>query len=165
VRQRQYQVWWLGWVADYPDEETFLSLFYSPNRSPGPNSSCYSDPDYDALYERAVTMQPGPERLALYQQMIEMIETDLPVIPLNYDVIRDLGYDWQGLLDERGAYYPAVIDHVWLKAKPMYYRLLPELREERLEHGLQGTLEELLNTGQWSITLGTAASEQIGGGL
>ena len=31
----QVQLYQLGWVADYPDAENFLQLFYSPNRSPG----------------------------------------------------------------------------------------------------------------------------------
>ena len=31
VRKGKYQVYWLGWLADYPDAENFLFLLYGPN--------------------------------------------------------------------------------------------------------------------------------------
>lgn len=153
LRKRQYQCWWLGWVADYPDEETFLSLFYSPNRSPGPNGTSYSNSEYDALYQEAVTMQPGPKRRSLYDRMIAIIERDVPVSSVYYDVVRDLGYDWQGRLDESGNYIPEVQGHVWLKAKPAYYRLDAALRKARLDHGLTGPFDQLIREGRYKVHL------------
>jgi ABC-type oligopeptide transport system substrate-binding subunit len=32
VRKGKYQVFWLGWNADYPDAENFLFLLYGPGR-------------------------------------------------------------------------------------------------------------------------------------
>lgn len=148
-RNRRFMCWRLGWVADYPDEETFLSLFYSKNRSPGPNGTCYNNPEYDALYVRAVKMQDGPERQALYHEMLDMIERDVPVINIWYDVIRDLGYDWLGIRDENGIYVPQLRDHVWLKARWAYFHMDSELREARLGGKLTGTYEQLVESGQW----------------
>ena len=31
VRKGTHQVFWLGWLADYPDAENFLFLLYGPN--------------------------------------------------------------------------------------------------------------------------------------
>ena len=41
-----------SWIADYPDPENFLALFYSKNKSPfGPNYTHFSNEKYDSLYE------------------------------------------------------------------------------------------------------------------
>ncbi len=88
IERRQVQLYRLGWVADYPDAENFLQLFYSPNRSPGPNHSNYVNKEFDALYERARVMQPSPERNELYRQMAALVVEDCPWIfeqhPLSY---------------------------------------------------------------------------------
>ena len=31
VRKGKHQIFWLGWLADYPDAENFLFLLYGPN--------------------------------------------------------------------------------------------------------------------------------------
>jgi len=70
----------LGWLLDYPDAESSLQLFYGPNRSPGSNSSNYSNPEYDRLYEATSVMQPSAERTALYRQMNRIVIEDCVVI-------------------------------------------------------------------------------------
>ncbi|MDV7399663.1 ABC transporter substrate-binding protein, partial [Arthrospira platensis SPKY1] len=41
-----------SWIADYPDAENYLSLFYSKNKAPnGPNYTHFSNAKFDALYE------------------------------------------------------------------------------------------------------------------
>lgn len=128
-----------GWVADYPDEETFFSLFYGPNYEGGANGTGYYDPEYDRLYEQARVLGDGPQRRDLYRQMAAMIERDMPLALLYYDVRRELYYDWLGELQI----------HVYLKAQPMYYRLDGALREARLSGRVSGALEELRAAGRW----------------
>lgn len=70
----------LAWGADYPDAENFLQLFYGPNEAPGSNSFNYKNPEYDRLYERTKTMQPGPERTEIYGRMREIVIRDKPMI-------------------------------------------------------------------------------------
>lgn len=65
-----------GWSLDYPDAENTLQLFYGPNEAPGSNASNYKNPEYDALYEQAAVMQPGPERTELLQRMNQMVIDD-----------------------------------------------------------------------------------------
>ena len=47
-----FQMFSLGWNADYPDAENFLQLLYGPNAPPNPNSASFADPEYDRLYEQ-----------------------------------------------------------------------------------------------------------------
>ena len=43
-----------SWIADYPDAENYLSLFYSKNFSPnGPNYTHYQNEEFDALYQNS----------------------------------------------------------------------------------------------------------------
>lgn len=69
-----------GWGLDYPDAENTLQLFYGPNGSPGSNDANYRNPEYDALYEKASTMLPSPERTALYRRMNQMVIDDCVAI-------------------------------------------------------------------------------------
>ncbi len=61
-----------GWIADYPDGENFLQLFWSKSIG-GPNYTLFSRPEFDALYERIRVMPDSPERTKLYQQMVHIL--------------------------------------------------------------------------------------------
>lgn len=80
IKNKKADVFEMAWNGDYPDAENFLQLFYSKNVSPGPNSANYSNPEFDALFEKALKLSPGAERTALYQKMEEMIVDDVPWI-------------------------------------------------------------------------------------
>jgi ABC-type transport system substrate-binding protein len=66
------QCWNYGWIADYPDGENFLQLFWTKSIG-GANYSMFSLPEYDALYERVKTLPDSPERTALYRKMVHLI--------------------------------------------------------------------------------------------
>lgn len=75
-----------SWIADYPDAENYLALFYSQNQSPaGPNYTHFSNPDYDQLYEKSLSVTNDSLRFIMYQQMSEIIIEEAPVIFLFYD--------------------------------------------------------------------------------
>jgi len=77
-----------SWIADYPDEENYLSLFTSKNLAPaGPNYSRFQDHFYDSLYERSQGTICEEERLSLYRQMNQFIINEAPVIILYYDQV------------------------------------------------------------------------------
>lgn len=73
-----------SWIADYPDAENYLSVFYSKNPAP-PNYTRYHNNAYDALYEKAIAEKNDSLRYRLYQQMDQLVMNDAPVIPLWYD--------------------------------------------------------------------------------
>ena len=75
-----------SWIADYPDAENYLSLFYSSNKSPaGPNYTQYSDPVYDSLYLEALITTEPENIIILYNKMDKMIIDASPIVPLFYD--------------------------------------------------------------------------------
>jgi ABC-type transport system substrate-binding protein len=74
-RQAQFgkvQCFTYGWIADYPDGENFLQLFWSKSIG-GANYSLFSLPEYDRLYEQAKAMPDSPERTALYRRMVHLL--------------------------------------------------------------------------------------------
>lgn len=76
-----------SWVADYPDAENYLSLFYSPNFTPnGPNYTHYKNETFDSLYLRAQSISNIEERKFLYTKMDSIIINEAPVVPLYYDM-------------------------------------------------------------------------------
>jgi peptide/nickel transport system substrate-binding protein len=77
-----------SWIADYPDAENYLSLFYSKNFAPnGPNYTHFSNAKFDALYEKAFLETDDAKRFDLYQQMDKIIIEEAPIIPLFYDKV------------------------------------------------------------------------------
>jgi oligopeptide transport system substrate-binding protein len=75
-----------SWIADYPDGENYLSLFYSKNKIPfGPNYTGFSHPDFDKLFEQAYHVKSDEERYTLYHKMDNIIMNNAPVVVLYYD--------------------------------------------------------------------------------
>jgi len=75
-----------SWIADYPEAENYLSVFYGKNPAP-PNYTRYNNPAFNVLYERALEENNDSLRNGLYQQMDQMVIDDAPVISLWYDEV------------------------------------------------------------------------------
>jgi oligopeptide transport system substrate-binding protein len=82
-----------SWIADYPDAENYLSVFYSKNPSP-PNYTRYKNPRFDLLYESSLTENNDSVKQELYQQMDQLVISDAPVVPLWYDEVSRLVNPW-----------------------------------------------------------------------
>lgn len=77
-----------SWIADYPDPENYLSLFYSPNRSPGgPNYTRMHDPFYDSLYVKALKTVHPMDRKRIYTFMDQYLINKAIIVPLFYDKV------------------------------------------------------------------------------
>lgn len=75
-----------SWIADYPDAENYLALFYSANRSPsGPNYTHFSNTTFDSLYEASQLITSDEERFAIYRKMDALITEEAPKVFLFYD--------------------------------------------------------------------------------
>jgi len=75
-----------SWVADYPDAENYLSLFYSKNFAPnGPNYMHYKNDEFDKLYDKVFLTTDNEDRYKLYRTMDSLIIQDAPIVPLYYD--------------------------------------------------------------------------------
>ncbi|WP_394354422.1 ABC transporter substrate-binding protein [Aestuariibaculum marinum] len=97
-----------SWVADYPDAENYLSLYYSKNFAPnGPNYTHFKSDTFDALYEQAFTETNTENRKLLYTKMDSLVMQKAPVVVMFYDeVVRftrkeveNLGINPTNLLD------------------------------------------------------------------
>ena len=88
-----------SWVADYPDPENYLSVFYSKNFTPGgPNYYHFSNPEFDTMFEKSFTITNKTVREQLYTKMDSTILEHAPIVPLYYDeVVRFTGKNISGL--------------------------------------------------------------------
>ena len=83
VDQGRYQLFTLGWIMDYPDEEDILNIHFdseSPNNNTG-----YSNPEVDTLLRQALLETDQSTRIDLYRQVEDIILADVPWFPLFFD--------------------------------------------------------------------------------
>ncbi len=88
IRNNEAIFWRSGWVADYPDPENFLNLFYGgnmDNNDVNVNPFKYKNPDFDALFEKALAETNESKRMKLLAECDQMIIDDAVVMPLLTD--------------------------------------------------------------------------------
>lgn len=84
----EINLWRASWIADYPDAENYLGLFFSGNIPPnGANRMRYARPRYDSLFRAAYRATSDSLRDALYHDMDNLMLADAPVVLLYYDKI------------------------------------------------------------------------------
>ncbi len=74
-----------SWIADYPDAENYLGVFYGKNPAP-PNYTRFANADFDKLYELALTEINDSIRYDLYRKLDKIIILEAPIVPLWYDM-------------------------------------------------------------------------------
>ncbi|WP_448103316.1 ABC transporter substrate-binding protein [Pedobacter panaciterrae] len=75
-----------SWIADYPDGENYLAMFYSKNKVPnGPNYTAYYNNDFDRLFEQSYYVSDNAKRYLLYQKMDQMVIDYANIVPIYYD--------------------------------------------------------------------------------
>ncbi len=77
------QIFWWGWLADYPDAENFLFLLYGPNsqaltQGNGNNTANYQNPEFDKLFEEMKFLDDGPRKQQVMDQMVAIMQEDAP---------------------------------------------------------------------------------------
>ncbi|MDQ6901795.1 MAG: ABC transporter substrate-binding protein [Bacteroidota bacterium] len=82
-----------SWIADYPDAENYLSVFYGKNPAP-PNYTRYKNPAFDQLYDKALVEKNDSIRMKIYQQADQLMIKDAPVVPLWYDMVIHLAHPY-----------------------------------------------------------------------
>ncbi len=91
-----------SWIADYPDAENYLSVFYSENPAP-PNYTRYKNLRFDQMYRQSLIENNDSIRYDLYRKMDQQMINDAPVVPLWYDQVIHLvspsvsGFEANGL--------------------------------------------------------------------
>jgi ABC-type transport system substrate-binding protein len=77
------QIFWWGWLADYPDAENFLFLLYGPNskaatQGNGENATNYQNDEFDRLYQKMRYLEDGPEKQKVIDRMVAIVQQDSP---------------------------------------------------------------------------------------
>lgn len=73
-----YQITYAGWGGDYNDPLTFMDMWVTEG---GNNDAYYSNPDYDAAIQTALTGS-GDERYEAMAEAEAIIAEDLPIYPM-----------------------------------------------------------------------------------
>ena len=91
IAEGQAMFWREGWIADHPDPENFLSLFYgrnAPADSTLPsylNSTRFRDGVYDSLFAKAVHHGDVAERMMLLAKAESRLMERAVVMPLYHE--------------------------------------------------------------------------------
>lgn len=88
-----------SWIADYPDAENYLALFFSENFTPnGPNYTHYKNKKVDVLYQKSQSTGDRDLREQFYRQIDSLVMEDAPVVVLYYDrVLRFVQNNIEGM--------------------------------------------------------------------
>lgn len=79
-----------GWLAEYPDPTSFLSLYYGKNvpasnqESSYPNESRFKNTEFDKLYEEALITLDVKKRFELCLAADQIVANEVPGVPLWY---------------------------------------------------------------------------------
>ena len=77
-----FDIFRLGWGADYPHPNNFLTDLISCTS--GNNNMAYCNPQVDALLAEAAAKATLADQVPLYNQAQEMVMADAPIIPLRF---------------------------------------------------------------------------------
>jgi len=90
LKQEKDEMFVMGWVADYPDPHNFLDILFHTGSEV--NISEYSNPSLDAWLDQAAIEQSETDRLAMYQEIEQLVVDDAPCVPLfhgaNYILVK-----------------------------------------------------------------------------
>lgn len=104
IRSGNYEVVRYSWNGDYNEPSTFLEILQSGNSN---NNSKFTSPEYDALLQKALTVNSRQERQEIYQQAMTILNQQMPLLPIYYYVQPQMVKPYIGgfLPDIRGNYY------------------------------------------------------------
>ena len=82
------KIWRSGWIADYPDPENFLTMFYSHHIREGSgmvNAFKFNDEEYDKMFEKALIESDPQKRTDLFVKCDQLVIDRAAVIPVLTD--------------------------------------------------------------------------------
>jgi ABC-type transport system substrate-binding protein len=86
-------MWNLGWLAGDPDADTFYQILYGPNKGQS-NHARFNHPEFNALFEQAKVLPPGPQRAELYARMNRIVAAYAPLRPIVHRIGTSLWQPW-----------------------------------------------------------------------
>ncbi len=83
LSKKDYMVSRSGWIADYPDPNTFLDMWLTD----GPNNQTgWSNAQYDALVKQAAAEPDPAQRMEIFRQAEAILLDECPIICVYYQV-------------------------------------------------------------------------------
>lgn len=88
VERNQADLWREGWIADFPDPENFLAVFFGKNAAASLdepsflNTTRYKDRVFDSLFTAASSMKDVEKRMQLLAAADQRMIADAVVLPL-----------------------------------------------------------------------------------
>jgi len=102
------------WYQDFPDPSDWVGPLFTNPIDGGANSSFYQNDQVDRLYKESASVLDPAKRIAMYQQMQDIIMADAPVVPLFQPV-------WNAMYGkDTGGFY---IHPVWIFSFQEYWKL------------------------------------------
>ncbi len=105
LKEEKNELFDMGWIADYPHPQDFLDVLFHTGAEN--NFAEYSNPEVDALLDKAAVEADNEKSLGLYQQTEQMLMDDAACLPLwfgeNYLLVKPyvegykltpLGFAW-----------------------------------------------------------------------
>jgi oligopeptide transport system substrate-binding protein len=105
LKEEKNELFDVGWIADYPHPQDFLDVLFHTGAEN--NFAEYSNPEVDALLDKAAVEADNEKSLGLYQQTEQMLMDDAACLPLwfgeNYVLVKPyvegykltpLGFAW-----------------------------------------------------------------------
>lgn len=96
IKGQKAQIFGIAWGADYPDAQNFFQLFYSKNKTPGPNDSSFTNLEFDKLYEESLKLPAGEERTKLYRKLRDIVADESPWVFNAHRLGYRLVHGWVG---------------------------------------------------------------------
>ncbi|MCT4665826.1 MAG: ABC transporter substrate-binding protein [Flavobacteriales bacterium] len=88
ISKQQAPIFRASWIADYPDAENYLSLFFSENWAPnGPNYTHFYNKKFDYIYKKLVKTSNTLKKIDNYRESQAVVLEHAPLIPLYYDEV------------------------------------------------------------------------------
>ncbi len=88
IQNGKAQIWRAGWIADYPDPENFLGLFYGGNIKDNMtmvNAFKFQNEEFDKYFEQALMESDYEKRMELLVKCDQIVVDEAPVMPVLTD--------------------------------------------------------------------------------
>jgi oligopeptide transport system substrate-binding protein len=110
---RQPTLFWDAWSGDFPDPFTFMQLYQTGF---GLNDTGYSNPQVDALIDRATNTNDNAARMEMFHKAEAILNEDAPVVPAYYYVsthlIKPFVKGWKSnTMDRNLSQYMYILAH------------------------------------------------------
>ena len=118
IEQRKIKLWKTGWVADYPDSESYLGVFYNGYKGKNNrtwNLNSFQDEKFDSLFYKSILTKSKLKKMELQNKCDQILIDKAAVVPLYTEDIfivvniraRDIEVTSSGIIDFSKTYIKA----------------------------------------------------------